>query len=361
FDPGDDPVVVLNNLQRFDVDFDTLEARLLRTPQIRSVTVTDTTPWSDTGLAASVGRSPEAGASGVAAQLRTVGRDYFETFSLDLLAGRAFEADRDRSDALFNASALGDPGFVVIDRRMAESLGFAAPEAAVGQTIYQPARAAEPNPTPARAAVVLGVVETEAMRLGAGSGGTVFQFNPATAVLQRIPAVRIDPSDVPAALAAIDAAWSELAPNAPLDARFLNDLFEAAYASFNRISATFVVLSIAALAISTTGILGIAVHVAARRRREMGVRKTLGARAADLIRLLLIDFSKPVLVANLLAWPLGYLAAQAYLQPFANRIELTPAPFLISMAITLAIAWAAVIGEVSKAASVRPAEVLRHA
>ena len=54
-------------------------------------------------------------------------------------------------------------------------------------------------------------------------------------------------------------------------------------------------------------------------------------------------------------------ASQAYLAAFANRIELTPAPFFISMAITLVIAWAAVIGVVLKAASVRPAEVLRHA
>jgi putative ABC transport system permease protein len=87
----------------------------------------------------------------------------------------------------------------------------------------------------------------------------------------------------------------------------------------------------------------------------------LGSTSLGVVRLLLIDFSKPALIANLLAWPLGYFAAQTYLSAFAQRIELTPAPFLISMAITLAIAWAAVIGEVLKAASVRPAEVLRHA
>jgi putative ABC transport system permease protein len=77
--------------------------------------------------------------------------------------------------------------------------------------------------------------------------------------------------------------------------------------------------------------------------------------------LLLTDFSIPVLIGNLLAWPLAYLAANAYLSAFALRIDLTPAPFLLSMAITLTIAWAAVIGVVLKAASARPAEVLRQA
>jgi putative ABC transport system permease protein len=103
------------------------------------------------------------------------------------------------------------------------------------------------------------------------------------------------------------------------------------------------------------------VHVAARRRREMGIRKTLGATAARLARLMLTDFSKPVLLANLLAWPLGYLAALRFLQPFAERIPLTPAPFAMSLAITMIIAWVAVMGEVLKAASVHPVEVLSRA
>ena len=77
--------------------------------------------------------------------------------------------------------------------------------------------------------------------------------------------------------------------------------------------------------------------------------------------MLIVDFSKPVLIANLLAWPVGYLAAQLFLQLFADRVALTPATFLLSTALTLVIAWAAVMGEVWKAASVRPAEVLRHA
>jgi putative ABC transport system permease protein len=120
-------------------------------------------------------------------------------------------------------------------------------------------------------------------------------------------------------------------------------------------------IAVTAFFISSVGLLGIAVHIASRRRHEIAIRKTLGSSVADVVRLLLTDFSIPVLIGNLLAWPLGYLAAQAYLAAFANRIDLSPAPFFISMAITLVIAWAAVIGVVLKAASVRPAEVLRHA
>src|SRR5262249_34349492 len=123
----------------------------------------------------------------------------------------------------------------------------------------------------------------------------------------------------------------------------------------------FMLLASAAFLIASIGQLGMAVHIASRRRHEIGVRKTLGSTTLGVVRLLLVEFSKPALLANLLAWPLGYFAATAYPSAFADRIALTPAPFALSLALTLAIAWAAVIGEVWKAASVRPAEVLRHA
>lgn len=116
-----------------------------------------------------------------------------------------------------------------------------------------------------------------------------------------------------------------------------------------------------AFIIASVGLLAIAIHAAARRRHEIAVRKTLGSSVLGVVRLLLTDFSIPVLIGNVIAWPLGYFAAATYLAAFADRIDLGPAPFFLSMAITLAIAWAAVIGVVLKAASLRPAEVLRHA
>jgi putative ABC transport system permease protein len=173
--------------------------------------------------------------------------------------------------------------------------------------------------------------------------------------------VRIDRARVGETVAAITAAWDELAPTVPVSVRFFDDLFEESFRTFARVSQIFVLLAATAFTIASIGLLGMAVHVTSRRRHEIGVRKVLGSTTLGIMRLLLIDFSKPILVANLLAWPLGYLAAQVYLQAFAERAPLTLAPFAFSLALTLLIAWAAVIGEVLKAASVRPAEVLRHA
>jgi putative ABC transport system permease protein len=64
-------------------------------------------------------------------------------------------------------------------------------------------------------------------------------------------------------------------------------------------------------------------------------------------------------IANLIAWPLGYLAAQVYLGVFIQRIALTPVPFVASLVIVVAIAWTAVISQALRAARANPATVLR--
>ena len=75
--------------------------------------------------------------------------------------------------------------------------------------------------------------------------------------------------------------------------------------------------------------------------------------------MLLRDFSRPVVIANLITWPLAYLAAQAYLSAFIQRIGLTPLPFVLSLAIVVAIAVIAVGGQALRASRANPADVLR--
>ena len=79
-----------------------------------------------------------------------------------------------------------------------------------------------------------------------------------------------------------------------------------------------------------------------------------------MLTLLLKDFSKPVLIANLIMWPLAFVSMRIYLSIFTQRMELTPAPFVASLLIILAVAWIAVVAQASRAARVKPATVLRY-
>jgi putative ABC transport system permease protein len=363
--PREDPIIVLNDLMPIGVDFDTLAARLQSRPGIESVTVVDRAPWNLNGFnTLTLARTPEPGGTRPIAYIKSVGYDYFETLSLELLAGRVFDRARDTTPrpTYFFGEDASQTVDLVLDRTFATRLGFATPEAAVDQIIY---RGDTETAQPMR---IIGVVEPDPTRIEAinVSGqplifGNVYTFAPRAVFGGQHPVVRISRDQASAAIAAITEVWDELAPTIPVNIRFFDELFERSFSTFARISAVFAVLAGGAFVIASIGLLGMAVHVTSLRRHEIGVRKVLGSTTLGVIRLLLIDFSKPVLVGNLLAWPLGYFAAQTYLAAFAARAPLTPAPFALSLALTLAIAWAAVIGEVLKAASVRPAEVLRHA
>jgi putative ABC transport system permease protein len=76
------------------------------------------------------------------------------------------------------------------------------------------------------------------------------------------------------------------------------------------------------------------------------------------VAMLLIDFAKPVLIANLIAWPFAWFVGQKYMEQFTQRDRLTAWPFLLSLVITVSVAWAAVGFQALRAATVKPANVL---
>ena len=357
--PRGSPVAVLNDLIRANVNYDTLASRLTGQPGIEVVSVADIPPWSVMFNGLGISRTADPSAAMSMVLVKSVGYDYFTAFNLKVLAGRQFDRQRDTvptSLYLRDSPAQVD---VVIDSRMSEALGFATPQAAVGQTIYVPTAMTRGAAKPAR---IIGVTEAETSILESGSGkGIAYTYFPRPMWGEQRPIVRIAPGQVRQAIDSIDRVFGDLAPYIPAQIQFFDQQFEMSYRQYGRVAQLFILLASTAFIIASIGLLGIAVHVATRRRHEIAVRKTLGSSATRVVRLLLTDFSQPVLIGNLIAWPVAWLAAEAYLSAFANRIELSPAPFVISLAITLAIAWVAIIGIVLRTANLRPAEVLRSA
>jgi putative ABC transport system permease protein len=207
---------------------------------------------------------------------------------------------------------------------------------------------------------VVGVVERRPLSiLGVGAESSVYQLM-APGTQDVYPIVRISPENIAAALRYIDSVWNGLAPDIALRRQLVGDLLEETYRPVAIATALLSALAAFGLAIAAMGLFGAAVHVTDSRLHEVGVRKTLGARRWQIVALLLRDFSKPVLLANLIAWPLALLAARVYLSLFADRAALTPAPFALALLITITIACATVLSRVVRAAAVEPAAVLRH-
>jgi putative ABC transport system permease protein len=172
--------------------------------------------------------------------------------------------------------------------------------------------------------------------------------------------VRIAGSDLPGTLAHIDSAWQRVIPEFPLSRRFLSDDFEAIYQDDTRLGQLFTSFAGLAILIACLGLFGLATFNAQRRIKEIGVRKVMGGSVWSIVLLLTNDFSKLVLVSNLVAWPVAYFAMERWLQNFAYRIDLTALVFIGSGLIALCIAWVTVGGTAAKAASAKPVLALRY-
>ena len=121
----------------------------------------------------------------------------------------------------------------------------------------------------------------------------------------------------------------------------------------------FAAFSLLAVLIGCLGLFGLASFTAERRTKEIGIRKVLGARTRDIVRLLVWQFSRPVLVANLIAWPVAWWLMRDWLNGFEQRITLGPTPFLVAAVIALGIAIATVVGHAVRVARANPIHALR--
>ena len=356
---AEDPLLLIENPTVTKVEPATLRAELARVSGVMGVTEIAYVPWEMT-VFSMVNGSPDPESPQHRVLIRSVGLDFFDVFGIDRLAGRLFDATDLPPSGTPAAPTPGSERKVVVDRAFASELGYATPEAAIGSAVYLFQRAFESNAPPKEPSIwrIVGVVEDRAFSYSGfiDARAAVYQLYPKASNT----VARIARGEVSGALAEIDSVWRRLAPNVPFSRRFLDDIFNQTYSQFVKTSDLFALLALMAFAISVAGLFGMAALVTARRRPEIGVRKTLGASTAQVLRLLLTSFSKPVVVANLVAWPFGLAGARLYLKQFLSPIPITLLPFVASLAVTVAIAWLAVGSQTWRAARLRPVDVLRH-
>jgi putative ABC transport system permease protein len=348
---GRNSVVVLgNNLVELGISFDTLREELLRNPHIEAVSSVAAPPWQDGGAHWALARGAEAGAVRQDTIFNPIGYHFFDAMGLKLLAGRLLDHEHGDELISFDKLQLGQDQKVVIDRALAAALGWRDPNEAIDKVTYSTM-----GPWALRFRIV-GVVESGYPRLvGPNTAADIYGLWPSQA---GVPLIRISREHVLEAVNYIDNTWDGLAPKAQIRRAFMDALFDDAYRSYSRINSMLNGLSVFAFLIAVMGLCGLAIHVTTRRRREIGIRKTLGATVGVVVTMLLIDFAKPVLVANLVAWPFAWLVGRQYIEKFTQRSEITIWPFVLSLVITVGVAWASVAFQAMRAASVKPANVL---
>jgi putative ABC transport system permease protein len=347
-------LAVSNPSNTTHIEAETLRTELLTIPGVSAVTDMQPLPWSGY-MEMSLSTSPEATAAERNTILRYVGYDFFSTFQMTVLAGRAFDPAR-----VENTSEWGkpeNPMSIVVDRSFVEEFGYESPQDAVEQLVYVSRKLMQAfaggTVQPLR---IIGVVDDKALSWRTtGPRSTIFMLG------SDLPfqVARISTADLTGTLDRIDETWHRLGPDIALERRFIDDIFDTRYENFRRMSGVFLGLAAFAILISAMGLLGMAILSTRRRLPEIAIRKTMGASTRQIVFLLMREFSSPVIVANLAAWPLAYLAARAYLRFFVVPIDLTALPFVAAFAMTLLLAWVTVAGQTWRAARAAPATVLR--
>ena len=282
------------------------------------------------------------------------GFGYFDLYGIGTIAGRSLEAGRG-GDPM---SQIPENGSTValnatLNERALELLGIADPQAALGRQVVWPM-----GERGSLRFTIVGVVRNFHLRSIRDQIKPMLYFH--WPRLFRTISLRYSSDDFPAFLASVEATWGKFAPGVPLDYQVLEDRVSQFYEAENRQTRVFVTFAALAVIIASVGLLGLAAFAAERRTLEIGIRKTLGAGTADIMGLMVAQFSKPVVLANLVALPAAWWLTRNWLDGFVYRVDMAPGWFLAAGAIALLIAWVTVAGHAARAARANPIHALRH-
>jgi putative ABC transport system permease protein len=275
--------------------------------------------------------------------------NFVNVYGMKLLAGRNLSRQRGEDIAREHEASNPNPAYnILINEAAARQFGY-TPQSAIGHTII--------HEQTDRATIVGVVGDANFDGLERAMQPFIYFYDPKH--LGPI-SVRVKPGQNQAALAAMDRIWHRFMPMSAIRRRFQEDSFDRLFVADEREGRIFSIFVSIAIFIACLGLLGLASFTAERRTREIGIRKVFGARTRDIVWLLLWQFSIPVLIANLIAWPVAWYFLRHWLQGYAYKIDLSPLYFLTAGILALVIAWLTVIIHTVIVARANPIHALRY-
>lgn len=331
---------------------DTLKAEFDRIPGIAGSSFSSLVPGDQRQN--NVTLTPTDGGSATFVAAFSIDPDFFDVYRMRPLAGRMLDTAR-VGDRLTVPEDDSSPALtpIVISATAVRALGFSSPADAIGGQFSLTDFASAAIPVE-----VIGVVGDAHFRSihTAVPPSLYFYFPPYTSALT----VRLEGLNQAATLDRLDEVWSEIVPGQQLSREFLADNLAAQYTQESRRVLIFGAFAGLTILVACLGIFGLAAYAVEARTKEVGLRKVLGASVQDIISLFIWQFSKPVLLANLLALPVAAYLVSDWLDSFAYRIDLTPWPFLAAGLAALMIAWATVSTHAFRIARANPVHALRY-
>ncbi len=282
------------------------------------------------------------------------GLNYLDFYGVELIAGRMF-GEEYLADYQRPTEVTGDTIFLntIINRTAVSYLNYDTPEDSLGASFnYMDFDGNQVQMT------VVGVVEDMHVRtLRDEVEPLALHVNEDNRSVLNIHLSEFNQQET---IAAIESIWRTHVPTIPISMTFLEEKLDRLYSADKNRGQMFGYFSLFAILVSCLGLFGLSAFTAEQRTKEIGVRKVYGANNPAIVKLLVWQFSKPVLVANLIAWPLVWYIMQDWLSGYAYRIDLTLLPFAVASLIALCIAWSTVSIHALRVARTNPIHALRH-
>ena len=271
------------------------------------------------------------------AKINSIDYAFLPAYEVKILAGRNF-------DPMYGSDEEG----IILNEKAAQLLGYLSPAKALNQVVVAMNKKWH----------VVGVVKDyHQLSLKKASLPLVFTLED---IGQRYYSIKINPTGFDDTYAKIRTEWNRSFTVDPFDPFFLEDHYNEQYRAEETFQRLFGIFCILSILISCLGLFSLSHYVIRVRTKEIGIRKVVGASVSNILILLTKDFTKWIVLANVIAWPIAWYALNKWLQNFAYRIDLTIWPFLLSGLLALLIALLTVSWQAIRAAMANPVEALRY-
>ena len=333
-------VVVLPSSPSMISRLEGFKTRLLQNPNILSVSAAKRVPSGR--LLDSGGARLLSGETSQPIDFRIanllVDHDYIPTFKMEMAAGRNFsrEMGTDPTQAF------------ILNETAAKRIGWESPEEAIGKGFGYGRRNGQ----------IIGVVKDFHFESLHQEISPIVMYLSSSDMAQI--SIRIGPENIPQTMAFLKDIWAEMRPNYPFSYYFIDENFDRLYRAEEKLGRIFSYFAFLSVLIGCLGLFGLASYSAERRTKEIGIRKVLGASPTGITFLLSKEFTKWVLLANVIAWPAAYLIMSRWLQNFAYRSGIGIGTFLLAGGIAWTIAFLTVSYQAVKASTADPVKALKY-
>ncbi|MGB5982344.1 MAG: ABC transporter permease [Nonlabens sp.] len=267
----------------------------------------------------------------------TVNEDYINQLGMKVIAGRNFSKQ----------FATDSTNAMIINEKTVNLLGFATPQEAIGTRFDQWGR---------QGSIVGVIADFHLDSLQEEIAPLSFVYQDEANVLVNI---KIASADVASILPFIESTFKEVFSDKYFDYFFLDESFDEQYREEDQFAQLFLNFAILAIFISCLGLLGLASYSTLQRKREIGIRKVLGASAAGIVNLISINFLKLVGIAILISVPISWYIMNEWLSDFAYRIDISIWVFVVAGLLAMTIAVITVAGQAIKAAVANPVDSIK--